>query len=80
MPQERQIIGYKPDGTPVYGPPVGAPPMNANLAGLFAAQAPVVTPAGQANVGSQSGPALGEVRTADGETRKWDGKTWVLVR
>jgi hypothetical protein len=50
MPQERQIIGYKPDGTPVYGPPVGAPPLNANLAGLFAAQAPVVTPAGQANL------------------------------
>ena len=50
MPQERQILGYKPDGTPVYGPPVGAPPMNANLAGLFGAQAPTVAPAGQANM------------------------------
>ena len=30
--------------------------------------------------GGGEGPALDEVRTANGETRKWDGTTWVLVK
>jgi len=40
--QERQILGYKPDGTPIYGPPLSAPqtrmtvgePFKANLESL----------------------------------------------
>lgn len=54
--QERQIIGYKPDGTPIYGPPTSAP--NANLQGLLSPQSrATVRPGPQANVAALQPPA-----------------------
>ena len=41
MAQARQIIGRKPNGTPIYGPPTSAPPVNASFERLWQPQAEV---------------------------------------
>ena len=46
MAQERQIIGYKPDGTPIEGPPLTAPPTTMTVGQPF-----------PANLESLGGPA-----------------------
>jgi hypothetical protein len=46
MAQERQILGYKPDGTPIEGPPLSAPPTTMTVGEPF-----------KANLESLGGPA-----------------------